>query len=210
MHPVRVPPPVDQHGFPHMAATIRTSLGVLMVFAAFAFSVQAPPATAGRAAVLTFRPPVGSAPLGVRVARYAKRFLGTPYVWGGDSPSYGFDCSGLVRYVYSHFGFDLPHSTYADFDLGQAVTRAALKPGDLVFFHGVGHMGLYIGHGRFIHAPHSGTDVQVAMIDDPGYQASFDGARRVIPRTLQKAAHKKAKRPDPARIWTVLGSTWPA
>ena len=83
-----------------------------------------------------------------------------PYRYGGDSPRSGFDCSGLVRYVFGHFGVDLPHSSYADYGLGNQVTRGSLRPGDLVFFDGVGHVGLYVGAGRFIHAPHSGTTVR--------------------------------------------------
>ena len=117
-------------------------------------------------------------PLGERIVEYAKRFIGTPYVWAGSSPG-GFDCSGLVRYVYSHFGIDLPHSSYADFNLGRSVSRWALKPGDLVFFSGLGHVGMYIGHGRFIHAPHSGTTVQVTPLNS-SYGASYDGARRIV------------------------------
>jgi hypothetical protein len=131
------------------------------------------------------RPPVPHLRLpeamGVRAVRYARRFLGIPYRWGGDSPSGGFDCSGLVRYVYAHFGFSLPHSSYADFDLGRRVTRGSLRPGDLVFFDGVGHVGMYVGGGRFIHAPHTGTRVQVTSLADPWYQASYDGARRLLP-----------------------------
>jgi cell wall-associated NlpC family hydrolase len=117
------------------------------------------------------------APLGPRLVTYAKRFIGVPYVWGGSGPG-GFDCSGLVRYVYKRFGIDLPHSSYADFGLGRRVgSRRALKPGDLVFFSGLGHVGLYVGHGRFIHAPHSGTRVQVSKLSDFG---SYDGARRLV------------------------------
>jgi cell wall-associated NlpC family hydrolase len=115
--------------------------------------------------------------VGERAVGYARRFLGVPYRWGGSSPS-GFDCSGLVRYVYHRFGIELPHSSYGDFGLGRRVTRAALLPGDLVFFDGVGHVGLYVGRGRFIHAPHSGTRVQVSSLAE--YGASYDGARRVV------------------------------
>jgi cell wall-associated NlpC family hydrolase len=116
-------------------------------------------------------------PLGVLAARLARRFLGVPYVWGGSSPG-GFDCSGLVRYVYGRLGIDLPHSSYADFGLGRRVARRALQPGDLVFFDGVGHVGLYIGHGRFIHAPHSGTRVRISTLAE--YGGSYDGARRIV------------------------------
>jgi cell wall-associated NlpC family hydrolase len=135
----------------------------------------------------------GHAPeaLGVRAARYARRLLGIPYRWGGDSPAGGFDCSGLVRYVYAHFGLNLPHSTYADFDLGRRVSRGALRPGDLVFFDGVGHVGMYIGAGRFIHAPHTGTTVQVTSLSEPWYRATYDGARRLFapsPHRTRRAA----------------------
>jgi len=124
-------------------------------------------------AIAPLQPP----PVGLRAVAYAKRFIGVPYRWGGSSPS-GFDCSGLVRYVYRRFGIDLPHSSYADFGLGRRVGRWALKPGDVVFFSGLGHVGLYVGQGRFIHAPHSGTRVQISRLRDWG--ASYDGARRLL------------------------------
>jgi cell wall-associated NlpC family hydrolase len=105
--------------------------------------------------------------------------VGVRYTWGGVSPSSGFDCSGFTRYVFAHFGVSLPHYTFGQFDRGRAVSRWALRPGDLVFFDGIGHVGLYIGSGRFIHAPHSGSHVSVARLAG-GYAASFDGARRLI------------------------------
>src|SRR5438874_12529345 len=100
-------------------------------------------------------------PFGVRVADYAKRFLGARYLYGGSSPSGGFDWSGFVRYVYAHFGVSLAHSSYAQFAHGRSIDQRALKPGDLVFFDDVEHVGIYIGNGRFIHAPHSGTHVRI-------------------------------------------------
>ena len=120
--------------------------------------------------------------LGARAARYARRLIGVPYRYGGDSPGGGFDCSGLVRYVFGRFGVDLPHSSYADFGLGRYVGRAALRPGDLVFFDGVGHVGMYVGAGSFIHAPHSGTTVRISSMSDPWYSSRYDGARRVVRR----------------------------
>lgn len=114
-----------------------------------------------------------------RVVSYAKRFLGVPYVYGGSSPRSGFDCSGFVRYVYAHFGVTLPHSSYAQFADGRRVSRGSLRPGDLVFFDGVGHVGLYVGNGRFIHAPHTGTRVQITTLAG-WYSARFSGARRLL------------------------------
>lgn len=117
-------------------------------------------------------------PFGTRVVDFAKHFLGTRYVYGGSSPRSGFDCSGLVRYVYGHFGISLPHSSFAQFDRGLRITRWALRPGDLVFFDGLGHVGMYIGNGRFIHAPHSGTRVRIETLAG-WYGARFVGARRL-------------------------------
>jgi cell wall-associated NlpC family hydrolase len=115
---------------------------------------------------------------GKRVVGYAKRFLGVPYVYGGSSPRSGFDCSGFVRFVYAHFGVSLPHSSYAQFGDGHRVTRRGLHPGDLVFFDGLGHVGLYVGNGRFIHAPHTGTRVRIETLAG-WYSSRFVGARRV-------------------------------
>jgi cell wall-associated NlpC family hydrolase len=115
---------------------------------------------------------------GKRVVGYAKKFVGVPYVYGGSSPRSGFDCSGFVRYVYAHFGVSLPHSSYAQFGDGSRVSRGGLRPGDLVFFDGLGHVGLYIGNGRFIHAPHTGTRVQVETLAG-WYSSRFSGARRL-------------------------------
>jgi cell wall-associated NlpC family hydrolase len=115
---------------------------------------------------------------GLRVVDYARRFLGTRYVYGGSSPRGGFDCSGFVRYVYAHFGIALPHSSYAQFGDGRRVTRRSLRPGDLVFFDGLGHVGLYVGNGRFIHAPHTGTRVRIERLGG-WYSSRFVGARRL-------------------------------
>ncbi len=117
-------------------------------------------------------------PLGAKVVKYAKHMLGVRYVWGGSSPASGFDCSGFVRYVYGHFGVRLAHSSYAQFTRGRNVRRGALEPGDLVFFDGLGHVGIYVGHGRFIHAPHSGTRVRIEPLRG-WYSARLDGARRL-------------------------------
>jgi cell wall-associated NlpC family hydrolase len=118
------------------------------------------------------------APLGQRVASFARHLLGVRYQYGGASPRAGFDCSGFVRYVYGHFGVALAHSSFADYVRGRRVGRWQLKPGDLVFFDGAGHVGIYVGHGRFIHAPHSGTVVRISTMSG-WYGARYNGARRV-------------------------------
>jgi cell wall-associated NlpC family hydrolase len=115
---------------------------------------------------------------GTRVVDYARKFRGVRYVYGGSSPRTGFDCSGFVRYVYAHFGLSLAHSSYAQFDRGRRVSRASLRPGDLVFFDGLGHVGIYIGSGHFIHAPHSGTRVRIETLAG-WYSSRFVGARRL-------------------------------
>ena len=102
--------------------------------------------------------------------------VGTPYVWAGASPG-GFDCSGLVMYSYGQMGVSLPHSSYAMWGVGTPVPRDQLQPGDLVFFNGLGHVGIYIGGGEYVHAPHTGTTVQVSSLDSDG---SYDGARRIV------------------------------
>ena len=117
-------------------------------------------------------------PLGNKVVKYAKHLLGVRYVFGGSSPASGFDCSGLVRYVYGHFGVRLAHSSFAQFTRGVRVSPRALKPGDLVFFDGLGHVGIYVGGGRFIHAPHSGSRVRIESLAG-WYSSRLDGARRL-------------------------------
>ncbi len=118
-------------------------------------------------------------PLGEEAARLARRQLGVPYVWGGSSPA-GFDCSGLVSWVYGRLGVALPHNAAALYGVGRPVPLTAMLPGDLVFFPGLGHVGLYVGHGQMIHAPQSGREVEIEALDTRSYPPV--GARRVTPR----------------------------
>ncbi|HEY7149826.1 MAG TPA: C40 family peptidase [Gaiellaceae bacterium] len=115
--------------------------------------------------------------LGERAARIALKAVGVPYHWGGSSPSSGFDCSGLVYWAYEHVGVTLPHSSYALAGMGRRVRH--LRPGDLLFFSGYGHVGIYIGRGRMVHAPHTGTRVQVVRLGHSHYGDAVVGARRV-------------------------------
>jgi cell wall-associated NlpC family hydrolase len=112
------------------------------------------------------------------VVGIAMQYLGVPYVWGGSSPG-GFDCSGLVAYAYAQVGVSLPHSTYALWAMGSSVSKDELQPGDLVFFDGLGHMGIYIGGGQFVHAPHTGDVVKVSSLGESWYASAYVGARRI-------------------------------
>jgi cell wall-associated NlpC family hydrolase len=112
------------------------------------------------------------------VVGIAMQYLGTPYVWGGSAPG-GFDCSGLVMYVYAQEGVALPHNAAAQYGYGVPVSQDQLEPGDLVFFDGLGHVGIYIGGGQFIHAPHTGDVVKISNLSEPWYAATYVGARRI-------------------------------
>ena len=107
------------------------------------------------------------------------RYLGTPYKWGGASPSSGFDCSGLVLYVYAQVGVSLPHNAAMQYGYGSPVDRDDLQPGDIVFFNGLGHNGVYIGGGQFIDAPKTGDVVKIENLSDPWWSAAYVGARRL-------------------------------
>ena len=112
------------------------------------------------------------------VVGIAMQYLGVPYVWGGASPS-GFDCSGLVMYVYAQIGISLPHGATAQYAAGTPISYDELQPGDLVFFGGGGymsHVGIYIGGGQMIHAPFEGTVVQIGSVSSGG---SYAGACRL-------------------------------
>ncbi len=113
----------------------------------------------------------------------ALKFIGAPYRWGGASPASGFDCSGFVHYVLAKFDVSVPRTSYAQAVSLPRISESQLRPGDLVFFDTLNrpysHVGIYIGHDRFVSAQTPSTGVQVANLRDPYWAARFDGARRV-------------------------------
>ena len=122
---------------------------------------------------------------------HALRALGTRYRYGGSSPETGFDCSGLIAHAFEQgWGLAVPHNAQAQSKLGAPVKRVNLAPGDLVFYNTLAqpnsHVGMYIGNGRFIHAPKPGARVRIERLDTPYWRTRFNGARRL---DLENGSH---------------------
>ena len=167
-----------------MSTRLRSRLSTFALAAFVAVAIAVPATVQAddgrkRPRVVAAEPEI--APAGERAAHIALKVVGVPYRWGGESPSSGFDCSGLVRWAYGRVGIDLPHSSYALYGEGRRVAGSRLEPGDLLFFEGLGHVGLYLGRGRMVHAPQSGRDVEVVRLGTTGYGGRLIGARRVVP-----------------------------
>lgn len=111
-----------------------------------------------------------------QIVETAKNYLGTPYIWGGESIC-GFDCSGLVKYVYFQCGIDIPRTSYEQYKIGISVEKEDSELGDLVFFCKLSHVGIYIGENQYINAPKTGDVVKVSNLDD---RNDYVGARRII------------------------------
>jgi len=107
--------------------------------------------------------------------------IGVPYKWGGASPDTGFDCSGLVMWLWAQHGVALPHFAASQYRMGPWVNESDLRIGDLVFFHKLGHVGIYIGNGYVLHAPHTGVTVQIESFSNSWFQSTYVGATRPGP-----------------------------
>lgn len=120
--------------------------------------------------------------MGNIAARTAERFVGIPYRWGGDTVVDGMDCSGFVRAVYNLCGVNIPRTSREQYRVGDAIGREELKDGDLVFFGAsadeINHVGIFVGNGRFVHAPRRGDDIKVSAMDESYFQKKFVGAKR--------------------------------
>lgn len=123
--------------------------------------------------------------MGDRSVEVAKQFLGVPYVWGGTTPR-GFDCSGLMQYVFRAMGTSIPRVAADQFRAGQSVEKRDLRPGDAVFFRdtggrkGITHVGMYIGNGQFLQAPKTGDVVKISDLNEGIYASNYAGARRYM------------------------------
>ncbi|CAH2031732.1 NlpC/P60 family protein [Trichlorobacter ammonificans] len=153
-----------------------------------------PPAPAGRTNELglpveapeTARPApppkAGERDMGFIAARTAERFVGIPYQWGGDTVVDGMDCSGFTRAVYNLCGINIPRTSREQFKAGNAIPKEELRDGDLVFFgtseSSINHVGIYVGNGKFVHAPRRGEEIRTASIGESYFERRFVGARR--------------------------------
>ncbi|KAA9004648.1 NlpC/P60 family protein [Paenibacillus spiritus] len=131
----------------------------------------------------------GSAFADSKIDKVIDKAIGTKYSSGGTSTS-GFDCSGFTMYVFNKIGIDLPHQSGSQYQLGDAVAKSDLRPGDLVFFNttgrGVSHVGIYVGEGRFAHAS-SSKGVTISSLGDSYYVNRYVGAKRVLSTTAYKS-----------------------
>jgi len=133
------------------------------------------------------RPPAkaaakGDRDMGAIAARTAERFVGIPYRWGGENVVDGMDCSGFVRAVYNLCGLSIPRTSRDQYRAGESVAKTDLQDGDLVFFgsseDAINHVGIYVGNGRFVHAPRRGEEIRATSVDENYFEKRFVGARR--------------------------------
>jgi cell wall-associated NlpC family hydrolase len=141
---------------------------VVVLLLSFPTAASASPARSSSRALALAPPAEALREKEPRVVRIAFRYLGTPYRWAGASPS-GFDCSGFVMYVYGRVGVRLPHNSAQLWGEGRYVSRRHLQPGDVVFFAGLSHVGIYIGNGQMVEAPFTGARVRISSAFRPDY-----------------------------------------
>ena len=124
----------------------------------------------------------GDRDMGAIAARTAERFVGIPYRWGGETVVDGMDCSGFARAVYNLCGLNIPRTSRDQFKAGDPVAKDDLRDGDLVFFGAsetaINHVGIYVGNGKFVHAPRRGEEIKVSSVEESYFERRFVGARR--------------------------------
>ena len=144
--------------------------------------------------------PAGAPPHDSDMLFHALAAAGADYRRGGKSHQRGFDCSGLVAFVYREaYGLELPHNSQAQSQVGDAIDTSDLRPGDLVFFNTqrkpFSHVGIYIGEGRFVHAPREGAVVRTENLRARYWTTRFDGARRIVPKVVTADHPAPPKKP---------------
>ena len=163
-------------------------LWACLSFGAQAQTTLTPP---GPATPTTATPSNPESPASHPAVELARTLLGIPYRWAGADPARGFDCSGLVYYVFNQLQVRIPRMQRDLFKSAEQVGRSDLQPGDLLFFNTfarLSHVGIYIGEGRFIHAPRRGHNVTIESLDSKYYQGRYAGARRVMPHSTAPAS----------------------
>jgi cell wall-associated NlpC family hydrolase len=158
------------------------ALAVLAGLAAGCASAPAAPAASAPRVVV--EPRVADEAVGGAIAEVAMGLVGTRYRYGGTDPIEGFDCSGLVYYSYGQAGYEVPRSSHELFRAARKISVGEADPGDLMFFQDqskLSHVGIYLGDGRFVHAPASGANVTVASLDAPYYQQHLVAVGRLLP-----------------------------
>ena len=167
------------HAFALVAISVATATAVPLVVGAAGGAERASAAQVAERPAKRPRPKPKPT-LGERAAKNALQAVGVPYRWGGTSIRGGFDCSGLVYWAYRRVGVEVPHSSYALYGTGRRVARAKIEPGDVLVFSGLGHVGLYLGGGKMVHAPQSGRLVEVVGLRRSHYGRRLVGARRIV------------------------------
>jgi cell wall-associated NlpC family hydrolase len=160
-----------------LALVVAASIPLAVIAATGSERAMAPPTAIPKTKKRTV---VKRVSLGERAAKLAVGAVGVPYRWGGTSLSRGCAWSGRVRWAYRRLGVSVPHSSYALWSSGRRVSPRRLEPGDVLVFSGLGHVGLYIGRGRMVHAPQSGRDVEIVTLSRSNYGRRLVGARRFI------------------------------
>ncbi len=166
--------------------SLKTLVPLALVVGLTAGCANAPALTAaGPTARVAVEPRIADATVGGAIAEVAMRMVGTPYRYGGADPLDGFDCSGLVHYSYSQAGYRVPRTSRELFRAVRKISLGEADAGDLMFFQDqtkLSHVGIYLGNGRFVHAPASGDNVTVASLDSPYYQQHLVAVGRLLPQ----------------------------
>jgi len=162
--------------------TLFTALFVIFISGCAATSPPEAGPRASRATTPQTIPARGLQP-GVQIAELAASMVGTPYRYGGSTPDTGFDCSGLVHYSFRQNGISVPRTSLEQFRTAAKISLNDARAGDILFFEDqekLSHVGIFIGDGRFVHAPTSGRSVSVASLDNPYYQMHLVGVGRLL------------------------------